>query len=131
MKTTRILTMLAFAAAASVAVPAGVDAQDPVPPVQEEPIEVTDELLERFVGVYPGVVSVAQAAQAELAAVETAEEAQAIQADAQERVVEILEEGEVTPAEYEAVVARLNDDPVLMEEFEEMLEEKQEGGSGR
>lgn len=131
MKTTRILTMLAFAAVASVAVPIAADAQDPVPPVQEEPIEVTDELLERFVGVYPAVVSVAQAAQAELAAVETAEEAQAIQADAQERVVDILEEGEVTPAEYEAVVARLNDDPVLMAQFEEMLEQEREGGGGR
>lgn len=128
MKLTRMMAVVAFAMAASLGVPAAADAQDPAPPVQERQIEVTDELLGRFVAVYPAVVNVAQAAQNQLATAENAEAAQKIQADAQMRVGEILEEGEITPLEYEAVVTRLNDDPELMAKFEEMLEESGDGG---
>lgn len=93
------------------------------PEVQEaEPIEVTQELLERFTAVYPDVMAIAQSAQAAMATVETAEEAQAIQAEAQQRLAAVFEEGEVTVAEYEAVVTRLNSDAELRAEFEEMLE---------
>lgn len=127
MKWTRSLTIAALAAAVGAGAPMAADAQQQVPPVEEEQVEVTDELLERFVKVYPAVVNVAEAAQNQLAVAETAEEAQEIQAEAQMRVSETLEEGGVTPLEYESVVAQLNDDPALMAKFEQLLAE--EGGA--
>lgn len=130
MESTRILSTLALVVAAMVAAPMAAEAQEPAPPVQEAQIEVTEELLERFVAVYPAVVNVAQTAQNQLATAETAEEAQTIQADAQTRVAELLDEGEVTPEEYEAVVVQLNDDPALMAEFEQMLEAERNDGGG-
>lgn len=123
----RMLMMLVVVGAAGAVLPGSVDGQEPIPPVEQEGIEVTDELLERFVAVYPAVVSVAQAAQNQMARAETAESAQQIQADAQMRVAELLNEGEITPVEYEAVVVELNEDPELMAKFEEMLEEQEEG----
>lgn len=131
MKFARVLTAIAAAGMLAVAMPTDSAAQEPVPQEQEV-IEVTDELLDRFVAVYPAVVEVAQAAQVELATAETAEEAQAIQADAQTRVTTVLEEGEMSVLEYEAVVTRLNEDPELMAEIQERLEEEQpEDGTNR
>lgn len=127
MKLTRVLTAIAAAGMLALGAPTDATAQQPIPQEQEA-IEVTDELLDRFVAVYPAVVEVAQAAQVELASAETAEEAQAIQADAQTRVTGVLEEGDMTVEEYEAVVTRLNDDPELMAEIQQRLEEEQQGG---
>ena len=129
MKVSRLFAGLVAVAGLAVSGSAA-SAQEQVMPPEQEVIEVTDELLERFVAVYPSVVQVATSAQEQLATVENADEAQAIQANAQEQVAVLLEEGELTPAEYEAVVTRLNDDPELMAEFEAMLEE-QEGGPGQ
>lgn len=130
MKVLRMTAAMAVMTALAGLAPGSAEAQEPVPPVQEERIEVTDELLERFVAVYPAVVDVARTAQSELGTAETAEEAQAIQADAQARVAEVLSEGEITPVEYEAVVVRLNDDPDLMAKFERMLEEEEQEMGG-
>ncbi|HSH45895.1 MAG TPA: DUF4168 domain-containing protein [Longimicrobiales bacterium] len=129
MRIRNVLGAAALMGAMAAALPAGVNAQQPVPqaPQQEPAMEITDELLERFVAVYPEVVNVAQAAQTQLAVVETPEEAQAIQADAQEQIATLLEEGEVSTAEYEAVVTQLNGDPELRTRFEELLAEQQAG----
>ncbi|MFP4623095.1 MAG: DUF4168 domain-containing protein [Gemmatimonadota bacterium] len=129
MRFTRSTLMAALLTALFVA-PATVEAQEQVPPAQEATIEVTDELLERFVVVYPEIMEVAQSMQAQLAEAESAEAAQEIQAQAQARMEQALEESEVTPAEYEAVVQKLNQDPALMAKFEEMLEEEMGGGPG-
>lgn len=131
MRVSQTAAAVMVAAGMGIAVPGAAVAQEPaVPPQAEEQVEVTQELLERFVAVYPAVVNVAVAAQNEMATAETAEEAQSIQADAQTRVAELLMEGEITPVEYEAVVMELNDDPALMAEFERLLEEErdEEGG---
>ena len=130
MKLTRSVFAAALLAACALSAPAVVEAQQSAPPTEQDPVDVTGELLERFVGVYPAVVNVARATQNQMSAAETAEEAQAIQADAQTRIAEILEQGEVTPREYEAVVSRLNDDPAMMARFEEMLAADQGGGPG-
>lgn len=104
-------------------------AQEPAVP-QERAVEVTDELVDRFVAVYPAVVEVAQVAQMELATAETPEAAQAIQAEAQTQIATVLEEGDVTVVEYEAVVTRLNDDPELLAEVQERLVPESDGNGG-
>lgn len=129
MKFVRLMMAVAVVGTAALALPDAAMAQQPVIPEEQEMIEVTDELLERFVAVYPVVVGVAQAAQNELATAETPADAQAIQAEAQQRVAELLEKGDLTAPEYEAVVTTLNNDPEMLEKFEAMLEE-QEDGSG-
>lgn len=126
-----ILTVIAAAGGLVLAAPGAVEAQQAAPQEQEV-VEVTDDLLERFVAVYPEVVEVAQTAQAELAAAETPEAAQAIQAEAQTAIAAVLENGEVTVTEYEAVVTRLNEDPALMDQVQTMLlEQEVEDGTGR
>lgn len=124
-----IMATIAAAGGLILAAPGAVDAQDPVPqdpiPQPQATVEVTEELLERFVAVYPAVVEVAQTAQAELATVQNAEEAQAIQAEAQRSITAVLDDGDVSVSEYEAVVMRLNEDEEMRAEVEEMLLEQQ------
>lgn len=133
MRQGRLLTALAVAGGLFFVAPDGATAQEQAVPQQEqEVVEVTDELVDRFVAVYPAVVEVAQVAQNELATAETPEDAQAIQANAQTRIAAVLEEGGVTVVEYEAVVTRLNDDPELLAEVQERLEpEGDDGGTDR
>lgn len=124
-----IMATIAAAGGLILAAPGAVEAQDPVPqdpiPQEQATVEVTEDLLERFVAVYPAVVEVAQTAQAELATVEDAEAAQAIQAEAQRSITAVLDDGGVSVGEYEAVVMRLNADEELRAEVEEMLLEQQ------
>lgn len=115
-----IMAMLAFAGATQA------EAQQPEMPPQEQ-VEVTDELLERFVDVYPDMFEINQAAEQELATAESPEEAQAIQARAQDEMIATLEDGDITVPEYEAVVQALNTDEELRAKFEEMMEEEDPG----
>lgn len=121
----QMIATMVVALGAGLMMPGESAAQDPGVPAPEQSIEVTEELLERFVAVYPSVLQVAQDAQTRMATAETPEQAQTIQAEAQAAVAELLEEGELAPVEYEAVVRELNEDPELMMEFERMLEEQE------
>lgn len=131
MKAAGILTTMLAMGGLALATPDAAMAQQAVPE-QQEPVEVTEDLLDRFVAVYPAVVQVAQTVQGDLATAETAEEAQAIQADAQASITTILDNGDLTVREYEAVVTRLNDDPELMAQVEaRLMEQAEEDGTLR
>lgn len=101
-------------------------------PQQQEPVEVTDALLEDFVEIYPTVVEVSQEAQTEMSGASSAEEAQEIQAEANEAITTILEEADMTFQEYDAVIRAINDDPALMQQFRALVEEihGDDGGPG-
>jgi uncharacterized protein YggE len=131
MRNGRTAAAFAMAAIMGLGLATSAAAQESALPAQE-PIEVTAELLERFVAVYPAVLEIATSAQAELQAAETAERAQEIEAAAQQRIVQALTEAEVTLREYEAVVTRLNEDEDLRAEFERLLEEflEEQGSNG-
>jgi uncharacterized protein YggE len=131
MRNGRTAAAFAMAAIMGLGLATSAAAQESALPAQE-PIEVTAELLERFVAVYPAVLEIATSAQAELQAAETAERAQEIEAAAQQRIVQALTEAEVTVREYEAVVTRLNEDEDLRAEFERLLEEflEEQGSDG-
>lgn len=131
MKAAGMLAMIAAMGGLALATPDAATAQEPVPQEQET-VEVTEDLLDKFVAVYPSIVEVAQGVQMELAAAESAEEAQAIQADAQAQIAALLDDGDMTVVEYEAVVTRLNDDPELMAEVEaRLIEQDEEDGTLR
>lgn len=129
MSKVRFMAAMAVAGGLVFGAPEAGVAQEPAVP-QERAVEVTDELVDRFVAVYPAVVEVAQVAQMELATAETPEAAQAIQAEAQTQIATVLEEGDVTVVEYEAVVTRLNDDPELLAEVQERLVPESDGNGG-
>jgi hypothetical protein len=125
----RLVTAFALAAAVGLGAATGVEAQEVPAPVQPA-VEVTPELLERFVEVYPDIMVIAQSAQIELATAETEESAQAIEAKAREQIAATLEEAEFTMVEYEAIVARLSEDEALRAEFGRLLEAELERRSG-
>lgn len=108
----------------------GVRGQDPQapdqPPAAQQQVEVTEELLERFVDVYPQVLEASQQAQAELATTTAPEEAQAIQARAEETITGVLEEEEMSPTEYRAIVNALSEDEELRQSFMQMLQQAQQ-----
>lgn len=116
-----------MAAGLGLAVPGLAAAQQPVAPPEQD-VQVTEELLERFVAVYPEVAEVSRTAQNQLAAAANTEEAHEIQMRAQDRVSALLEESDLEVAEYEAVVTRLNSDAELRAEFEQLLREQADQG---
>jgi hypothetical protein len=124
----RVLTAFMMVAALGFAAAGQVEAQE-VHPEAHQQVEVTTEVLERFVEVYPEVMGIAQAAQVELATAESPEAAQRIQAQAQQEIAATLEAAEFSVAEYEAVVAVLNEDEELRAEFEAMLEARMGEGT--
>jgi hypothetical protein len=124
----RVLTAFMMVGVLGFAAAGQVEAQE-VQPEAHQQIEVTTEVLERFVEVYPEVMGIAQAAQTELATAESPEAAQRIQEQAQQQIAATLEEAEFSMAEYEAVVAVLNEDEELRAEFEAMLHARLGEGS--
>lgn len=98
-------------------------------PAQQEPVEVTDSLLEEFATIYPTVAEVSREAQAELSEAADQAEAQRIQAEANEEIMDTLDEAGMTFEEYDGVIRAVNDDPELMEKFEALMLEIH-GGEG-
>src|SRR5690606_25576838 len=89
----RTLAAITLVAGLGFAATPAVHAQE-VPPAEQATVEVTPELLDRFVEVYPDVMAIAQTAQVELSTAETAEDAQAIQLEAQQEIAATLEEAD-------------------------------------
>lgn len=120
--------ILALSVGAGLSLAQPVSAQE----TPQQPVEVTDSLLEDFVEIYPTVMEVSQKAQVEMSEASSAEEAQEIQAEANEQITAILEEADMTLREYDGVIRAINDDPALMEKFRTQMEEihGDEGGPG-
>lgn len=130
MRHVRKFATFLLVAGVGMATATGASAQQPEAH-DHDPIEITEELLERFVKVYPSVMGVAQEAQMAMSTVETAEEAQAIQTEAQQQITMVLAEAEVTVQQYEAVVMHLNEDEEMRGKFEQMLQEYMARQDGR
>jgi hypothetical protein len=121
MRITRTLTATTMALVLKLGLATVATAQEASAPEMTS-VEITAELLERFVAVYPTVMEIAQAAQAEMRATESADAARSIQDGAQRRILAVLQEGDLTAMEYDAVVQRLNEDEELRAEFQQLLE---------
>ncbi len=105
----------------AVAMPDSAVAQEAPP--QQEPVEVTDELLERVVTIYPTVVEISREAQTELSETEDQGEARQIRAEANERIMGALEEADLTARQYDAVVRAVEADPERTAQFRALMEE--------
>lgn len=93
-----------------------------------EPLEITTGLLARLAIVYPTITGLAADAEHEIAAAETDAVARGIQEAAEERIVAVLAEVDLTAAEYVAAIRTLNADERLRARFRRMLDAAEAGG---
>lgn len=106
-----------------IAVPA-VHAQDMPPPgQQQQEVDLSDKELKTFAVAYLALSDIREEMTAQLDAVQSAEEAQAIQQEANTKMVSELEEHGFTAEEYTVVVTALNEDEELRNRFEETIAE--------
>jgi cell division septation protein DedD len=129
----KALSSAALVALAAILVPLGADAQ-----IQQEQQEVPDrpdrEELTRFAHALIDVTEIQLEMEERLAQVQDADEAARIQQEANDRMVEALEDRELTPERYSEIAMLLNTDEELHAEFEEIyervLEERDGDGPG-
>ncbi|MEX2581863.1 MAG: DUF4168 domain-containing protein [Gemmatimonadota bacterium] len=85
-------------------------------------IEVTDAELDSFTEAYVTVQTIGQEHEAIVAGAATAEEAQALQQEAQVAMLAAVEESGIEPDRYTAIATALNDDEALRLRFFERLD---------
>lgn len=110
-------TMLAAGAAAPAAFAQqeGAAMQQPVP---VDSAAVTDEQIRSYLTAAQGVNLIAQSYQPQLEAAESQEAAMAIQQEAQEQMLAVVQQAGLTADEYNAIVAGSQSDPELAERIE-------------
>lgn len=122
-------TMLTSSLTAALVLLAGVghaDAQ--TPPAQETPDPPDREELVTFTEAYIDVTEVQTELSEQVAEAETPEEANALQEEANEEILGILEEKELEADRYREITMVLNADEELRAEFQEIYVELTEGG---
>ncbi|TVR53647.1 MAG: DUF4168 domain-containing protein [Gemmatimonadales bacterium] len=119
---TRLMTLPALALAMAIAAPAGVEAQMADTPDQEELVQFTEAFLE--------VTDIRQDMEAQVAQVQSPEEANALQQQANDQMVAVLDEHGLTTERYSEIVNLINQDEEVRNEFEELLVELTGDGLG-
>jgi len=119
---TRLMTLPALALALVMAAPAGVEAQMADTPDQEELVQFTEAFLE--------VTDIRQDMEAQVAQVQSPEEANALQQQANDQMVAVLDEHGLTTERYSEIVNLINQDEEVRNEFEELLVELSGDGLG-
>jgi hypothetical protein len=120
---TRRMTLPALALALVVAAPTGAEAQAADTPDQEELVQFTEAFLE--------VTEIRQDMEAQVAQVQSPEEANALQQQANDQMVAVLDEHGLTTERYSEIVNLINQDEEVRNEFEELLVELSGEGLGR
>ncbi len=83
--------------------------------MEQEPVEVDDQTLDQFVTAFLDVRDIQAEFSEELGGVEDRERAQALQAEAQDQMVEAVEEAGLSVQEYNQVATQMQNDPELRE----------------
>lgn len=119
MKKSFLTAMLASTLLAAGAVaPAALAQQQGAPMQQPAPAasaSVTDEQIRSYITAAQGVGMIAQSYQPQLEAAESQEAAIAIQQEAQEQMLEVVQQAGLTPDEYNAIAVGSQSDPELAE----------------
>lgn len=112
-----------FATTAATAAPVQQSAQQGQAMQQQQAnIEITDELLQKFMVAMNDVQQVSQKYSEQFQNAENAEEAQSIQQKAQEEMIAAVNGAGLSPDEYNAVIQRVQQDPELQQRLQEMTE---------
>ncbi len=122
------LTALAIAAAftgSSVAMAAPAPqqaAQNQQMAAQQQNIEITDAMLEKFLDAMNSVQNISSKYAEEFQNAEDAEQAQSIQQQAQQEMIGAVNDSGLSPQEYNAIVQRVQQDEELRTRLEAMTE---------
>ncbi|MGY6531921.1 DUF4168 domain-containing protein [Glycocaulis sp.] len=119
MKKSFLTAMLASTIlAAGVAAPAALAQQEGAAMQQPAPVDsadVTDEQITAYITASQGVNMIAQSYQPQLEAAEDQEAAMAIQQEAEQQMITVVEQAGLTVDEYNSIVAGSQSDPELAE----------------
>lgn len=129
----RLIKAMALILGLGLVVTPAASAQDIPPPDQQEKVELSEKELETFAEAYLALAEIREEMTERLDNVQSPEEAQEIQQEANTKMVAELEEHEYTAEEYTVVVTALNQDAELRARFEDILEklmEEEEEGDG-
>ena len=107
-------------------------AQQPVPPQQQQTIDIDDEMLESFVHAYLDVQEINGRLEAELGQVgNDVEKARKLQQEYAEKMNEAVRENDLEVEEYRQIVNAINTDAELRGKFAVVLEEIRENREPR
>ena len=120
------ITLVAAAATLSLGTSAfaqGRAEQAPSPPINgSQAVQVSDAELETFADIYVDLQETASKYEAEMATVETEEDARDVQTRMQEESVATVARRGWTPDQYVAVAQAINSDPTLAEKTRRMID---------
>lgn len=117
-----VSTLIALACAVLFVAP--VTAQEIQPEQQAEPTtDVSDGELESFAHAHLQVLEIQNQMNADVQGAENAQEAQAIQQQAGERMVAAIESQDLTPDRFTQIVEAINSDPQVGQRFNEVLQD--------
>jgi hypothetical protein len=88
------------------------------PPAQQEDMEVSDEMLDNFAEAVTTVQAVQQEYSAEIQSTQDTDKAQSLRQEAQQKMVDAVENTGLTVSEYNLISQRLQSDQDLAQRFE-------------
>ena len=89
-------------------------------PGAAQPQQINEETIEKFAGAFSEILVIQENFTEKLEAAESNEDAQALQQQAQQEMVEAVQDNGLSVAEYNEVVAMMEQDPQLREHIFEM-----------
>lgn len=123
-KQTVALAAALGAGAALAAAPAMAQEYGQPPPPEQQATEVSEQKINQFVDALAEISTIRQTAAAELEAAADMEEAQKVQQDAQQRMVEAVESAGLSVEEYNHIASLMGSDPELAERINTELERR-------
>lgn len=112
------------AGAALAAAPSMAQEYGQQPPPQQQATEVSERKINQFVDALAEISTIRETAAAELEAAADMEEAQKVQQDAQQRMVEAVESAGLSVEEYNHIASLMGSDPELAERINAELERR-------
>lgn len=89
-------------------------------PGAAQPAQINEETIEKFAGAFSEILVIQETFTEKLEAAESNEDAQALQQEAQQEMVEAVQDNGLSVAEYNEVVAMMEQDPQLRERVLQM-----------
>ena len=119
----KLLTISALFSAALMAGSISAQQQPAPAPPAVEPMEITPELKEKFIGAYADILEIQVDYTEQLEAVTEEAEANALQQEAQMEMQEAVVDNELTIQQYNQIIQMAANDPELQQELQAAMEE--------
>lgn len=119
----KLLTISALFSAALMAGSISAQQQPAPAPPAVEPMEITPELKEKFIGAYADILEIQVDYTEQLEAVTEEAEANALQQEAQMEMQEAVVDNELTIQQYNQIIQMAANDPELQQELQAAIQE--------